>query len=96
MKKTNYPFTTGKELMQKEVINKYDGGKLGYVKNFGIDLCTGCLCSIILPPVCGGLFPKKEDEIVIPWGDIEKIGKDVILVRYYKETQCRCKGDDHP
>ncbi len=91
MKKNAFPFCTWKDLIQKEVINKYDGSRLGYIKNAGLDLFSGNLTSLILPCPGAGLFPKKEDLIVIPWNDIDKIGEDVILVRYSREKECVCK-----
>lgn len=88
MKKDEFPFCTWKDLTQKEVINKKDGKRLGYVKNAGVDPLCGSITSIIVP--CGsGLFPSKEDAL-IPWSDIEKIGEDVILVHYSK-TSCKEK-----
>jgi YlmC/YmxH family sporulation protein len=66
----------------REVINITDGRRLGPIKDIDIDLQEGRIAAIILP-VPGtrlmGLF-RGEDEIVIPWDKITRIGVDVILV----------------
>ena len=68
MKKNAYPYTTGKDLMQKEVINKYDGGKLGYAKNFGLDLRFKNSFSLAKEtlPLCIYLFLSAAIA-TIPW-----------------------------
>lgn len=95
MKQNKFPFCTAKELMQKEVINKQDGKRLGYIKDLGLDIFQGQICSIILPQKEKGLFCGKEEGLVIPWNDIEKIGQDVILVRLPNcNTPFREKGEE--
>ncbi len=68
-------------LQKKEVINLCDGCRLGYVCDLEIDLCTGKICSIVVPGEGRwlSLFGKCED-YVIPWCEIKKIGEDIILV----------------
>lgn len=69
------------ELKQKEVININDGRRLGLVADVEINMETGNLEAIIIP--AGGKFLgffSKENDIVIGWNNIKKIGVDVILV----------------
>lgn len=69
------------ELKQKEVININDGRRLGLVADVEINMETGNLEAIIIP--AGGKFLgffSKENDIVIGWNNIRKIGVDVILV----------------
>lgn len=69
------------ELKQKEVININDGRRLGLVSDVEINMETGNLEAIIIP--AGGKFLglfSKENDIVINWANIKKIGVDVILV----------------
>ena len=46
-----------------------------------VDLCSGTVCSIVVPgpPKMWGLL-KSDEELVIPFCKINKIGDDVILV----------------
>ncbi len=69
------------DFRQKEVINISDGKRLGFVSDVEIDLESGKIDAIILPGV-GRLFGLlgKENEFVIPWEKIKKIGEDIILV----------------
>ena len=64
------------ELRRKEVINLRDGARLGAVCDLEVDLC-----SIVVPgpPKMWGLL-KSDEELVIPFCKINKIGDDVILV----------------
>ncbi len=69
------------EIREKEVINLYNGQRLGYVYDFEVDLEKGCLSGIILPGEGKmlSLFTKTND-IFIEWNQIIKIGVDMILV----------------
>ena len=69
------------DLRQKEVINIADGKRLGYVYDVEMDLKDGRVNSIIIPGDTRffGLFGKNND-YVIPWENIKKIGMDIILV----------------
>jgi len=71
------------ELRMREVINIVDGRGLGMIKDIDIDLDEGKIDAIILPGLNGGKFLGflgREEEIVVPWDQIKKIGMDVILV----------------
>ena len=69
------------ELRRKEVINLRDGARLGAVCDLEVDLCSGTVCSIVVPgpPKMWGLL-KSDEELVIPFCKINKIVDDVILV----------------
>lgn len=67
----------------KEVINVIDGKKLGYISDIEINVNTGSIEAIIIHKgdKMFHIF-GKEEEIVISWKNIIKVGEDVILVRY--------------
>ncbi|HOJ11602.1 MAG TPA: YlmC/YmxH family sporulation protein [Clostridiales bacterium] len=69
------------DLKQKEVINISDGRRLGFVNDVEIDLECGKIEAIVIPGG-GRLFGLigKDNEFVIPWERIRKIGEDIILV----------------
>ncbi|WML51930.1 YlmC/YmxH family sporulation protein [Neobacillus sp. PS3-12] len=71
------------EFQIKDVVNISDGKKLGNIGDIDINLTTGKIEAIVIGKSGRmlGLFSKDED-IVIPWRNILKIGEDVILVRY--------------
>ena len=78
------------DFKQKEVINISDGRRLGFVCDIEVNLEDGRIEAIIIPG--GGKlfgFLGKENEFVIPWENIKKIGEDIILVdideRYLKK-----------
>lgn len=69
------------DLRMREVINLADGRRLGPIKDIDIDLEQGRISAIILPGA-GKFFSffGREEEIVVPWEKIKRIGVDVILV----------------
>lgn len=58
-----------------------DGRRLGFVSDVEIDLENGRIEAIIIPGG-GRIFGiiGKDNELVIPWDRIKKIGEDIILV----------------
>ena len=58
------------ELHCREVINLCDGARMGEVTALVVPAQSGIV----------GLFSKND--CVIPWGCIETLGEDYILVRY--------------
>ncbi len=69
------------ELKTKEVINVSDGARLGFVSDVLIDLETGSLTALLVPGAYRLMgFLGKEDDIVIRWEKIKKIGDDIIIV----------------
>lgn len=70
------------ELRLRDVINTVDGKRLGAIKDIDLDLEAGKIKSLILPANNSrflSLF-ARNDEVVVPWENIMKIGIDVILV----------------
>ncbi|WML43625.1 YlmC/YmxH family sporulation protein [Neobacillus sp. PS3-40] len=71
------------EFQIKDVVNISDGKKLGNIADIEINLTTGIIEAVVISgsgKVRG--FFGKEEEVVIPWKNILKIGQDVILVRF--------------
>ena len=69
------------DLREKQVISLADGKLLGSVNDVEIDVENGRLTALVVVGQRGpGLF-GKEEEFVVQWDDIEKIGDDVIIVR---------------
>ncbi len=69
------------DLKLKEVVNILDGKRLGPISDIEIDVENGRLTAIVVPGTGKflGLFGRNED-VIIPWDKINKIGFDVILV----------------
>ena len=65
----------------KEVVNLCDGSKLGNICDLEIDEKSGRIEAIIVPGPCRffGLL-RSDEELVIPFCKITKIGEDCILV----------------
>ncbi|HHV29847.1 YlmC/YmxH family sporulation protein [Acetivibrio mesophilus] len=69
------------DFREKEVINIKDGRRLGFVGDVEINLQSGRIEAIVIPG--GGRLLGligRENECVIPWEKIKKIGEDIILV----------------
>lgn len=75
-------------IRDREVINIKDGRKLGIVSDVEIDFGQGKITSIVIPGPSKfmGLFGKDND-LVIPWNNIKKVGIDVILVDISDNTK---------
>lgn len=73
----------------KEVINKKDGCRLGHVCDCEIDICSGQVAALV---VSRGLRMMCryacEDDIRIPWCDVDVVGDDIILVCYTPPPAC--------
>ncbi len=69
------------ELRYKEVIDIHTGLRLGYVCDAEYDDAEGRLVSLITPGRARwfGLF-GHEDDYVLPWSCIARVGRDIILV----------------
>ena len=62
-----------------DVVDVSTGSKLGYVRDYKIDLSTNRVVSLFLPSNSKGWFSREED-IEIPWEKVVKIGVDVLIV----------------
>lgn len=69
-------------LAKKDVINIYDGCKLGRICDLDIDTLCGRVNAVFVPK-SNSLFGKK-DFFLIKWEQIERIGTDTVLVRLSK------------
>ena len=69
------------DLRYKEVIDIHTGLRLGYVCDLEFDDAEGRLVSLVTPGRSKffGLL-GREDDYVLPWGCIVRIGGDIILV----------------
>lgn len=76
------------DLREKEVINVKDGTRLGYISDLEVNLEKGTVEAIILPGPGKilGLFGKNND-YVIRWKNVVRIGSDVILVDLKANTE---------
>ena len=77
------------ELHCKEVICIADGRRLGFITDVEVELPEGKVVAIIVPGPCRflGMF-GRQDDFVIPWRCIRKIGPDIVLVDI-KPDDCR-------
>ncbi len=69
------------DLQCKEVICVANGQRLGFVSDVLLELPEGKVCAIVVPGPCRllGLAGQKDD-FIIPWGAIQRIGPDIVLV----------------
>ena len=79
-------------LRYKEIINLCTGHRLGFVGDVELDLSTGKVLSLIVPGRlrCFGLLGREED-YVIPFECISRIGNDIILAEVqgeYRREKC--------
>lgn len=83
------------ELRCKEVVCLADGMRLGFVSDVVVEVPEGCVAAIVVPGPCRfwGLF-GRQDDYVIPWSCIRRVGPDIILVDICPKDCCvpRSKG----
>lgn len=71
------------ELAGKEIINVYDGARLGVVgeSDMVIDSDSGQITAIIIPRRSNLInFWVDRQHMVIPWESVKKIGQEIIIV----------------
>lgn len=80
------------QLRSKEIVNVKDGSRLGTLCDIEIDTKTGQLMAIVVYGESRfmGLL-GRENDIVIPWEQINVIGDDTILVCYDPPPVTRAK-----
>lgn len=83
------------EFQIKDVVNVADGKKLGNISDIEINLISGKIDAIVISGTGKllGFFGKDED-VIIPWKNIIKIGEDVILVRYKETNELRYSDEE--
>ena len=77
------------QLQCKEVICIADGQRLGFVSDVLIEMPQGAICAIVVPlpgKLCG--LAGRQEDFLIPWDCIKKIGPDIVLVDV-KPENCR-------
>ena len=69
------------DFREKEVIDIRTGTRLGFVCDAEFQYPEGRLTALIVPGRCRyfGLF-GREDDYILPWACISRMGTDVILV----------------
>lgn len=70
------------ELKDRQVVNVIDGNVLGFVGDVELDTTNGKLSALVIygrPKAMG--FLGREDDIIIPWEDIDVIGAETVLVK---------------
>jgi YlmC/YmxH family sporulation protein len=81
------------DFQTKEVVNILDGKRLGQISDLEIDLRLGRVESIVIPGPGKFLgFFSAGNDYVIPWRNIVKIGKDVVLVRMEETLRVESKN----
>ncbi|MBO7762667.1 MAG: YlmC/YmxH family sporulation protein [Clostridia bacterium] len=74
------PSCNSEDFRDKEVICVSDGRRLGFVSEIEFDVCDGRITAIVVCGEGGVLGIGKGQELLVPWGKIQKIGEDIILV----------------
>lgn len=72
--------TTFSSLSSKEVVNCKDGQLVGYTADLNIDTDTGDILSLLVKQKDTLFSFSKKPLVEIPFENVEKIGKDIILV----------------
>jgi len=69
------------DMRYKEVIDLHSGQRLGFVCDAEIDPVEGRIISLIVPgPGRAGGLLGRDDDYVLPWHQISRLGDDIILV----------------
>ena len=78
------------DLRYREVIDIHTGYRLGYVCDAEFDDESGRICSLITPGKAKlfGLL-GREDDYILPWESISRVGRDIILVDSKEELRRR-------
>lgn len=78
------------DLRYKEVIDVHTGYRLGYICDAEFDEAQGRFVSIVTPGRAKlfGLL-GREDDVVLPWDSIVRLGSDIILVEPKGEPRRR-------
>lgn len=77
------------EIRSREVVNIYDGKRLGHIIDLIFHKETGRILGVVVPGIKKAF--RKAEDIFIPLEFIKKIGEDVILVRLAPIEEIRQK-----
>ena len=83
------------QLQCKEVICVSDGRRLGFITDVQVEVPEGRVCAIVVPGPCrfAGVL-GRQDDYIIPWSCIRRIGPDIVLVDT-KPEDCRIPRPRH-
>ncbi len=77
------------QMQCKEVICISDGRRLGFITDVQVEIPEGRICALIVQGQSKILgVAGHHDDFCIPWGCIQKIGPDIVLVDA-KPEDCR-------
>ena len=79
------------DLQSKEVICLSNGQRLGFICDVLVEIPEGKICAIVVPGPCRYLgVLGRQDDFIIPWDCIRRIGPDIVLVDT-KPEDCRVR-----
>ena len=78
------------DLRRLEIINLCDGTRLGCASDFEFDCDDARVLALVIRGNGGFFGLGREDDIIIPWENIECIGEDTILVKLTQQDAARC------
>ena len=78
------------DLRRLEIVNLCDGARLGYATDFEFDCEDAQILALVIHGSGGFLGFGREDDLIIPWENIECIGEDTILVKLTQGDVARC------
>lgn len=67
------------DIREKEVINIFDGKKLGHIIDIIFDSSSGQVQGVVVPGI--KKFMRKSEDIFVPINNLKKIGEDVLLIK---------------
>lgn len=70
------------DLQNKDLVNIVDGKKIGNIIDAKFNIDSGLIEKLIIEP-SKSLFSLKNNVLEISYSSIDKIGEDVILVKYH-------------
>lgn len=75
------------QLARKEIVNLYDGSRLGYVgeSDLIVDDKSGKILAMIIYPKGLSARARNARELVIPWQAVKKIGEEIMVVEIAPE-----------
>ena len=79
------------DLQCKEVICVGSGQRLGFITDILVEIPEGKVCAIVVPGPCKFLgVAGRQEDFVIPWSCIQRVGPDIVLVDTLPED-CRVR-----